>query len=355
MKKIFLSILLSISVSFLFASNEYSLFKSNGKYGLIDSKQKIVLDAEYEEIKFNEVYLCKKNKQEVFIYDNKMNLIHQFDNDTNKIVMTSPWVFYINKGYAANQTWNLYNLLSNETIEAHDEFFEGNISGEPWIAGRFSFYSKDLQKVSNRYQCVYPYRNNRAVVLIEQEKGQIIDEKFSVVLDHIYATADYYCEGLIPIVLYDKNNLDSVKKSYYADINGNIIYECDFDFNIIGRDTIKHIQTLLVHGSFNENVAVVQKSDKSWFVLDKKFNKYYLPENCTVESDKYSNGLLLISKKINDEKKYGFVDKNCNLVIPCDFSYAESFFGKYAIVIKDNTEGIIDAKGKFIPVYKLKK
>ena len=54
---------------------------------------------------------------------------------------------------------------------------------------------------------------------------------------------------------------------------------------------------------------------------------------------------MLVSKTENKEKKYGFVDKNCNVVIPCDFSYAESFDGKYAIVEKDGKDAVIDKRG----------
>ena len=157
-------------------------------------------------------------------------------------------------------------------------------------------------------------------------------------MGEIKATADYYSEGLIPVVM-------NTGESHYVDVNGNVVYECDFDFDYVQRGQYNSVQVPLVIGSFVEDVAVVKAKENQWFILDRDFNKHFLPEGYEVESYSYSNGLLLVSKTENKEKKYGFVDKNCNVVIPCDFSYAESFDGKYSIVEKDGKDAVIDKKG----------
>ncbi len=357
MKKEIIFNILCVFTSFVFAEGKYSLYKDNGKYGLIDKNKKIVLNADYEEIKFNDVYLCKSKEIGNYIYDENLNVLHKFEEGDNKIIMTSPFLFYLSRGEGFYEKYYLYNLNTDEIIDAHNRFFEGNISGEPWICSQSRYHSYDLQIQVLQCDKAYPYRSNRAVILNYDWEGEIIDENFNTVLNHIYASADYYSEGLIPVILYaeggnSKNNLRG--KSYYVDLNGNIVYECDFDFNEINRDTIKHIQNNLVIGSFNEGVAVVQKSDESWVILDRDFNKYYLSEGCKVESTSYSNGLLLISKIIDGEKRYGFVDKRCNVAIPFEYTNAKSFDGKYAIVTKDGIEGIIDNKNRFTPNSKLK-
>lgn len=335
-------------------SNEYSLYRENGKYGLIDEKRDIVLPAEFDEITENEVYLCQKKDGESYVYDKNLNVLHTFDSKDNKISIIAPWLFYFVKGEYINThqgDWYLFNLITKKSTEVpNSEYFEGNISTEPWVASRYEFYSKDMQLASKFYGRVYPYRENRAVVVEDWiSNGKIIDENFATVVDKIYASADYYSEGLIPVILNGElNDAGYAKpgKSCYLDLNGNVVYECDFDFNYTDRSTIKHLQIPLVIGSFVENVAVVKAKTNQWFILDRDFNKHYLPEGYEVESYSYSNGLLLVSKLENKQRLYGFVDKECNLVIPCEFSYAEAFDGKYAIAVKDGKDAVIDKKGK---------
>jgi len=329
---------------------EYSLYQENGKYGLINEKREIVLPAEFDEIQKNEVYLCKKENGKNYVYNDKIDLIHTFSSEQRDVQMCSSSLFYYKEGEVINLKYYLLDIVSKEVFPIWFDMVERNISSEPWIASRTNFYSKDVQKVSQRYGRVYPYRENRAVI-VEDWNGnsQIINENFEVIVDKIYAAADYYSEDLIPVVLNGELNDEEYAKpgkSCYLDTDGNIVYECDFDFSYTSRSTIKHLQIPLVIGSFVENVAVVKAKENQWFILDKDFNKHFLPEGYEVESYSYSNGLLLVSKTENKEKKYGFVDKNCNVVIPCEFSYAESFDGKYAIVEKEGKDAVINSKGK---------
>lgn len=353
LNKVLLLLLLLISLlSCATVKPKYSLYRENGKYGLIDTNRKVVLPADFDEIKQNEVYLCQKNDGISYVYDKTLNVLHTFDSNDNKITIIAPWLFYFVKGKYINThqgDWYLLNLITKEQTKVpNSEYFEGNISTEPWVASRYEFYSKDMQLVSKFYGRVYPYRENRAVIVEDwNEPANIIDENFSIVVSGIYASADYYSEGLIPVVFSSSIDDESkCRKSCYLDTDGNIVYECDFDFSYTSRSTIKHLQIPLVIGSFVENVAVVKAKENQWFILDRDFNKHYLPKGYEVESYSYSNGLLLVSKTENKEKKYGFVDKNCNVVIPCEFSYAESFDGKYAIVEKEGKDAVINQKGK---------
>lgn len=356
MKKIILILLVLSELILLPAEGKYSLYKSNGKYGLIDNKRNVVLKAEFSEIKYNNVYLCKTRTNGNFVYDENINLLHYFPTKMEKLIMVSPIYFYYTTGYAVDTKYCVYNILNNKIYEVSN-LIEGNTRNEPWIAARSCFYSKELEAQYDRYDCVYPYREKRAVILNYDRECEIINEKFETVLNGILASADYYSEGLLPIVFYKEGasfrNPES-GKSCYVDVNGNIVYECDFDFNYIWRDTIKQIQVPEIIGSFNEGIAVIQKSDKSWIILDKNFQKHYLPKDCNVESHSYHNGLLLVSKTIDGQKKYGFIDKECKAVIPFDYSYAESFDGLYAIVEKEGKEGIINTEANFYPSDKLK-
>ena len=337
--KLPLLLLLISLVSCATVESKYSLYRENGKYGLINEKREIVLPAEFDEIQENEVYLCKSEKKGNYIYSENLEVLHKFEEGQYSIIMCSPLIFYYKIGETINVTNFFYSLLNNEILETYQKATNGNKSNAPWVAGRSAFFKSDLTEFVDNWHCTYPYRENRAVVMNYDFVGEIIDEKFSLILGEIKATADYYSEGLIPVVM-------NSGESRYVDVNGNVVYECDFDFDYVQRGQYNSVQVPLAIGSFVENVAVVKAKENQWFILDRDFNKHFLPEGYEVESYSYSNGLLLVSKTENKEKHYGFVDKNCNVVIPCDFSYAESFDGKYAIVEKDGKDAVIDKKGR---------
>ena len=339
---------LATLISCTTVSNEYSLYRENGKYGLIDEKREVVLPAEFDEIQYNDVYLCKSNEKGNYVYSADLEVLHKFEEDQHSIIMCSPNIFFFKTGEKIYTEIFLYSLAENETIESPIYVVEDNSSNAPWIAGRSAFFKDDLKEFVRDWHRTYPYRENRAVVVNLDFVGEIIDENFSLIIGDVKASADYYSEGLIPVVM-------NSGESRYVDVDGNVVFECDFDFNYINRAQPNNVHIPLVIGSFVENVAVVKAKTNQWFILDRDFNKHYLPEGYEVESYSYSNGLLLVSKLENKQKLYGFVDKECNLVIPCEFSYAEPFDGKYAIVEKDGKDAVIDKKGKIYYCSEFKK
>lgn len=329
----------------------YSKFKSNGKYGLINQDKKVVLPAEYDEIRFNDVYLCITSDNGSPVYDAKLNLLHKFEPEAYEFKMISPSLFYYAKGTRVEKAWYYYSLESNQEFDPGAYLTEGNEKDAPWISHQIGFLSPDFSVNNSDYRRTYPFRYNRAVVLKENWEAAIVDGDFNTVADGLYAAADYYSEGLIPAVYNEsKDGKLSEGASCYLDTSGNIVYTCDFNFRCQNRSTMKDSQVREVVGSFHDGMAVVQKKDKSFVILDQNFNHYYLPEEYSVESYTYSNGLLLVSKTTGKSKRYGFADKNCNIAIPCEYTYAEPFDGPYAIVQKSGVDGVIDAAGKFTPV-----
>ena len=352
MKKQIVLVIISILTFHLMAVENYSLYKKNGKYGIINSNKMIVLSAVYDEIVYNDVFLCKSDSVGNYIYDDNLKLLHKFNYGENKIMMCSPSVFYFSKGEGFYETHYLLNLSNGNTEKAGLRFQEGNKAEAPWLAGQLRFYSKDLEEQSFGCNHAYPYRENRAVILNYNREGEIIDENFKTVLDKIFAAADYYSEGVIPVVMMNKNG--EAGESCYVDTDGKIVYRCDFDFNYIWRDEINCIQVPLVIGSFNEGYAVVQTIDKKWLILNKSFDKILIPNEYVVESMSFSNGLLLVSKNENNKQTFGFIDNNCKVVIPFEYDDAEAFWGDYAIVQKNGSYGIINKNELFTDNYDLK-
>ena len=117
--KLPLLLLLISLVSCATVESEYSLYRENGKYGLIDEKREIVLSAEYDEIKYNDVYLCIKEEGTSIVYDSNLNILHEFDSD-NKITIIAPWLFYFSKGDGFFEKW--YYIKYDEAFALTEEF-----------------------------------------------------------------------------------------------------------------------------------------------------------------------------------------------------------------------------------------
>ena len=377
MKKIIsLLLLLSLSYFLVYAqaetkgfeysentSEKYSLYKNNGKYGLIDSERNIVLDAEFDDIKHNEVYLCTSKDSESFIYSEDLEVLHKFKEGQHRIIMASPDIFYYEEGEFGSRKTYLFSLSENKIKQVHTGLIEeGNCPKEQWIAGRGHYFTSDIDKFTWKpeigWERTYPYRNNRAVVYLTSDLGEIIDENFSPVLGDLQAAAHFYSEGLLPVV--KKNG-----ESCYVDLNGKVVHTCDFDFDPMDITNHIDLQLDLVIGSFVEGMAVVKAKNNKWIILDRDFNKKYLPQEYDIgekymhdeygyhatkeikrrQTYYYSNGLLLVWKVDGNKRLYGYLNKDCNLAIPCIFTDAEPFVEGYAIVKYEDKDAIIDVNG----------
>ena len=90
MKRLFISITILFLLGSINAQTTVSLFKTCGKYGIINADKKIIIPANFDEIKIDEVIFCKNNTGKSIVYDDKLKILYQFNNGENKIKMISP-------------------------------------------------------------------------------------------------------------------------------------------------------------------------------------------------------------------------------------------------------------------------
>lgn len=338
--KRFCLILLNILfISAVYSQTQYSLYKEKGKYGIIDYNRKIKVKAEFDEIIQNEKFLCKTKDNGSYLYDENCKLLYSFNKD-QEVVLCSPDFCGLTEGEPWASKYYLLNIKDGTKKECRGHFVKGNNS-DSWFACDYQYFSKDLKEAKEAGSYPYPFRNNRAVVLRYAWKTVIIDENFNELKDDVLASAETFSEGLLPVIFENGES-------------GYINEDCKFvhknNFYVEHWHEIKNIQISKVFGSFSEGMAVVQTDENVWEIFDRNFNTYEFPDNCVKEGDSFSNGLLLVSKKINEKTVYGFLNKKCQIEIPFDYSYAESFFGNYAIVQKENIDGVIDDTGKFYKI-----
>ena len=96
----------------------------------------------------------------------------------------------------------------------------------------------------------------------------------------------------------------------------------------------KYIQT----DAYDKGVKKIY-AYKQWHMLDASGKKI---KNSFDFVDIFYDDLSVVATN----KKYGFIDKKMNIVIPLKFDYAESFSNGYAVIKENNKYGVINKKGK---------
>ena len=311
----------------------YSRFYIGNKSGLIDENRNIVFEAERGYVFCLGKYFVKElygEEKSVSIYDNKMKEILKLDNCS-----------YI-KNYSENELIiksdrNKYEILNLKTMKLRNYEKEiVNYIFETYVNGK-SVVLKYLDK----------YR--RYGFAIENEKGNEI-------VSDIKNTDSRYSEGLIPVLFFNG-------ESGFLDENGKMAIKVPLydDFRLGGPK----ISTSLNY-TFFDGVAFIQTERDKWFLLDKKGNKKEIPVEFCIDADYifmenkapiteynesvkyliyqlyYSNGVTKVQGR---NGKFGYINKNFELVIPCIFDSASSFGDKYAAVIHEGKDAVIDLKG----------
>lgn len=174
-------------------------------------------------------------------------------------------------------------------------------------------------------------RNKTLKPFLIEEKWGYKDNKGKMVVSPIWDYADYFHEGFA-VVRNDKGLYG------YIDSNGQQLIRCQF------KEAMKFIN----------GIALIQTSDGCWEQINYAGE---LLHNCPwIDVFPYSEGFAAVRKPINDvdvicgvSARYGFINEERQLVIPCDYSRVSSFqngYAKVTTVFGDN--GYINKEGKFI-------
>ena len=163
-----------------------------------------------------------------------------------------------------------------------------------------------------------------------EEKWGYKDNKGIIVVSPIWNYADNFYEGFA-VVRNDKGWYG------YIDSDGQPLIRCQF------KEAMKFIN----------GIALIQTSDGCWEHIN------YAGEilhNCPwIDVFPYSEGLAVVRKPINDidqicgiYARYGYINEERELVIPCNYSEAFSFSNGYAKVTTEfGDSGFINKEGKF--------
>ncbi len=104
-------------------------------------------------------------------------------------------------------------------------------------------------------------------------------------------------------------------------------------------------------GGFHDGIALFSKFDHSEGLLDINGNETIIPSKYTICSYKLSSGLFTVKDK--ESEKWGYMDKNLNLVIPTiydayDGYWANSFLNGLVMLKLNGDEVVLNSKGDII-------
>lgn len=295
------------------------LTEIDGKYGIVDYVGSVIIENEYNSIeplakKYENGYIVENSegKYGVITYTKKVAVKEQYDDVKN---------VYGNGKY--------YVVKEGRNWEVIDE------EGEKYLAGKYD----DILDV-NGENAIVSSKDKYGVVSIADNKN-IIDIKYDSI---VYASGDKYI-------------VSSNSKYGVIDANGNVLIKPSYT-NIVYRDTAGFYEATTENGTSDlldsdlklklSDVIISEMNDAGGYFKvrqDGEYKYYNFKFEEKTSKEILSGNTIFLSK--NEEGKYGFIDRNGNVVTDYIFDDAteQNDYG-YASVKKDDLWGSINSRGQ---------
>ena len=335
---------------------------TNGyRYGYIDSKGKEVLEVRYNQIEriteinnTQDIYLLEYQNGKVGVFKNKQCIIK---NDYEDIEYNyTNELFLVTK----NSKQGVMNLEGKYVLELEYDsiLFSGrNINTKK--DDKIIIYNKNGEEQNNEeYTDIISTENeNYFVTINKEEKFGVINKEGTVIIKNDYQYIEYAFDNYFIATKDNKVGLLTDKEEEKIAIsynviqkiqNNNILQAIDASRNmmeIYNNEIIKTIEMKNASLSIEYDYIRIM-SDKEMKYIDEKGN-----EISNIEI--FKNNVLFAS---NSNGKWGFVDKQKNVIIESKYDMVTEF-NKYGYAgIKQNDKwGVVDIQGKIIvePTYKI--
>lgn len=249
--------------------------------------------------------------------------------------------YYFKEGFAAVQKQGKYGFIDRNGIEAisciyedYGEFHEGLANVK--LHGKWGYIDKKnntvvpfiYESTSDCHEGFSDFHEGLALVKKNNRYGYI-DNTGREVIPCIYESARPFSEGLACVVTNGKTG--------YIDISGNMIIPQLYDRGF----------------SFHNGIAVVRNTHKKFFIeIDReggidKYGNEVIPIVYDSVSNFGADNLAVVCKS----DKYGLIDKNGKLLIPC--IYKDALRSDGLIPVKQNNKwGFINASGNVVIPFK---
>ena len=325
--------------------------EQNGKYGIIDTNGKQLVSPEYDFIEalqgVDKVLLTEKDGKYGLV-DNVGTVI--IENNYKKI---EPISHKYEDGFIVEADNGRYGVISytktTELETKYDEIKKIYGNGKYYAVkenDKWEVVDLDGQKyLEGKYDDIISLNGENAIVKQNNKYGVVLITENKKIIDTTYDEITYGADN--------KYIVKSNNKYGIIDSSGNKLtdfYEAtNSDYTSDLMDTnmdVKLTNVIISELNTTKGYMKVRKNDE-----DKYYNFKFEEKNV---QDVLAGNTLFLSR--NSEGKYGFVDKNGNVVVNYIYDDAseQNEYG-YASIKKNDLWGAIDSKGSIVvePSYKL--
>lgn len=328
------------------------------KYGYADSNGKVLFECNY-----NEIYRITENPDEKTAYlissyngryglikDDKQVLDNQFDSieydsNTNLIVVEK------------SGKQGVYNLQGETVIPIE---YDSIIIGGDYINAikgeSREVYGVDGNIIQTTFTNHQKVSNNYYIIIDENNNYNIVDASNRLLLQQQYIYIEYFANDLFIVTQGTNSGL--------INSNGNIVVPIKYSSlqrignkDLLLATTVQNNKVDIINGNGTISEGIENGSlevQENYIKLFSENNvKYFdMSGNEKKYKDIFTNNQIYAESK---NGKWGFVDKNGNIVVNFIYDMVTEQSGDIAGVKKDGLWGVIDTTGNVIvnPIYKL--
>ncbi len=306
-------------------ANSYLICAKNGQYGLIKNQEQI-MGNEYQSIQYdenNKVFVIEKSKKYgIANLEGKIIVPIQF----NEINITGIYLYAQNEqGITVyNSNGSQVNIDPNVAIlNTSNEKYRIRINNENWT--KYGVINKEgKQLLEEKYNYIEYLYDNYFIASNENGKLGILDDKEDIKIEMIY---------------------DSLQK----------IQNTDLIQTTLTQDEMIQIYTKTMEKVCEMKNATIQVENNYIKIYNELEVKYFSKEGKELKNTEvYEDNKLFVVRK---GQKFGFADKNGNIVVDYKYDKAYEFncYG-FATVKKDGKWGAINEQGQEViaPTYEIK-
>lgn len=285
---------------------EYFSYHTDDKWGVINSKGDIVIEATYDEM-----IIIPDSTKDIFIYNYDVN----YENETYKTKVINSKREEIFKDYSNVEALDNYTTVEDVWYDTNALKFEKdgkygliNFSGEQILAPEYD----DIYTLKGIERSIVLEKDGKYGLFNDISKDVVLEVQYS----EIKALGDSYDDGYIV-----KND-----EGKYGLIGPDKTTILEFDY-----DEITNV--------YSDSKYLVKNENKSFVVDNTGATILEVAKNEEIEEINEDNFVVL------KDKKYGIINTENEEVIPATYDYLEHAFGKYYIASKNNKYGVIDTDG----------
>ena len=327
----------------------------DGKYGIIDTNGKEIVKCDYDSItalKGVENSLLTKKENQYGIIDNTGAVIIE-----NKYSLIEPISNKFEDGYIVKDEKNKYGVINYSKSVAVENKYDDikKVYGQ----GKYYIVKKDgtwevidtdgKEYLQGKYDDIISLNNGNAIVKDGKKVGMVSITDNKKIIDFNYDSITY--------AVGDNYIISQNSKYGIIDGDGNKLLEPTYS-NLVYRSSANLFEGVNSDSTSNlldtdlnvklSNIIISEINDSKGYIKVRENGEYkYYNFKFEVKDSKeiLSGNTIFLSR--NEEGKYGFVDRNGNVVVNYIYDDAreQNDYG-YASVKKDGLWGAVDSKGQ---------